>query len=293
MRSLWTPLSATARGCLHQSTGRVNQDAVLVETGGHHLVMAVADGHGSTHSFRSDRGAAFATEAARSILRAFMLRHGADVPLSGVRRLMKAGIPRALVEAWKKSVREDLVRDPFSPLDFAAFPEDPPELHSEEDLPFSAYLAYGATLIATLVTRRFIVYLQLGDGDILLVHRDGTVSRPWPRDHAFYNTHTISLCSHHAAQEIRMMAVPCRADSPALILLATDGYANCFADENGFATVGTDFLFYLREHGPDFVQEKLDHWLGESSRDGSRDDITVALAVRNEGLRPSRSTAAL
>jgi serine/threonine protein phosphatase PrpC len=287
MRSLWTPLSGSARGSLHESAGRVNQDAVLVDTGGHYLIMAVADGHGSSHSFRSDRGAAFATEAARSVLAGFMLRHGSDVPLSGVRRQMTAGIPRALVEEWKKAVRADLERDPFSPLDFAAFADDPPEINPEKELPFSAYLAYGATLIATLVTRRFIAYLQLGDGDILLVDRAGMVSRPWPRDHAFFNTHTVSLCSHHADEEVRVAVFPCRAEGPALILLATDGYANCFADENGFATVGTDFLAYLREHGADFVQEKLNHWLGESSRDGSRDDITVALAVRNNGLRPA------
>ena len=289
MRSLWTPLSASARGSHHESAGRVNQDAVLVETGGHYLVMAVADGHGSTHSFRSDRGAAFATEAARSVLAGFMLRHGADVPLNVVRRQMETGTPQALVEAWKKSVEADLAQDPFSPLDFAAFPEEPPQFHPGEELPFSAYLAYGATLIAALITRRFIAYLQLGDGDILLVDRESMVSRPWPRDHAFFNTHTVSMCSHHAAEEIRMAVVPSRADGPALILLATDGYANCFADENGFATVGTDFLSYLREHGADFVQDKLGHWLGESSRDGSRDDITVALAVRNNGLRRGRT----
>jgi serine/threonine protein phosphatase PrpC len=285
---MWTSLSASARGSLHESLGRANQDAVRVERGGHFLFMSVADGHGSAHSFRSERGAAFATEAAVRVLRAFMLRHGADAPLSIVRNQMRSSVPRAMVEEWRRMVRADLERDPFSPLDFAAVPEDPPELLPGQELPFQAYLAYGATLIVAVVTRRYLAYLQLGDGDILLVSREGQVSRPWPRDHAFFNNLTISLCSHDAADEIRVAVVPCRADAPALILLATDGYANCFSNDAGFSTVGTDFLAYLREQGPDFVQNRLDHWLGESSRDGSRDDITVALAVRRSGLGPGR-----
>jgi hypothetical protein len=68
--------------------------------------------------------------------------------------------------------------------------------------------------------------------------------------------------------------------APALVLLATDGYANCFTDDEGFFQVGADLLDYLREGGPAFVEEKLGPWLRESSHDGSGDDITVGLAVR-------------
>jgi hypothetical protein len=48
--------------------------------------------------------------------------------------------------------------------------------------------------------------------------------------------------------------------------------------------VGADLLAYLQAHGIDFVNENLNQWLGESSRDGSGDDITVGLAARRPAL---------
>ena len=72
---------------------------------------------------------------------------------------------------------------------------------------------------------------------------------------------------------------------PALVMLSTDGYANCFGDDEDFFKVGADFLDYLRAEGVAFVGEKLEEWLRQSSRDGSGDDITVGLAVRPDVFR--------
>jgi hypothetical protein len=189
-----------------------------------------------------------------------------------------------MLAAWKRAVRADLAINPFTELDFAAFPEPPPVALPHEDLPISAYLAYGATLVAVAITRQYVLYSQLGDGDILTVEGDGTVSRPWPRRNEFMANQTVSLCSHHAFDEFQIRVNALRGPMPALIMLSTDGYANCFGDDDGFFRVGTDFLSYLRENGTDFVGEKLEEWLRQSSYDGSGDDITVGLAVRANTL---------
>jgi serine/threonine protein phosphatase PrpC len=268
--------------------GKKNQDAVSMElpaNASDSLLLAVADGHGSARSFRSDRGSQLATECALRTLEDFERKNGPDIPLSSLRHQMRLKWPQAVVDAWHQAVREDIAGDPFSPLDFAALPDRVPELKRGADLPFAGYLAYGATLVTAAITPRFIIYAQLGDGDILIVDRHGKVSRPWPREHAFYATETISICSHHAAREFKVHVEPRRADGPALILLSTDGYANCFADDEGFFTVGTEYLAYLRHGGIPFVQQQLEHWLTDSSRDGSGDDITVGMAVRLSALK--------
>ncbi len=284
MPATWTALSASVRGALHERLGRPNQDAVRAYRAGDTLFLAVADGHGSTRSFRSERGAQLATDCALRVLRDFLWKNGPDLPLSSVRRQMERRLPHLLIREWQRAVRADLAGDPFTAFDFAAFPEKAPVLRRGEELPFSAYLAYGATLIVAAITPRFIAYLQLGDGDILLVDAGGAVSRPWLRDHAFFSTETISLCSTEAASHFKVRVEPRRAQAPALVLLATDGYSNCFSDDDGFFTVGADFLSYLHQGGTALVQEKLAHWLSESSRDGSGDDITVALAARDGAL---------
>jgi len=283
MSSIWTAISASVRGNWHEQSGQKNQDAVRLKnprTASDALLIAVSDGHGSLRSFRSDRGSVLAAECALRLLKNFVRRTGPGVPLSSVRRQAQQRWPRELIAAWRRAVRVDLARDPFSPIDFAAFPESPPVIKPGAEPPPVAYLAYGATLIVVAVTRRYILYAQLGDGDILTVGDNGTVARPLKRNHKFYANETASLCTNQAVSEFQVRVDPVRVGMPALIMLSTDGYANCFGNDEGFFSVGADFLAYTRQHGAVFVNENLVKWLRESSRDGSGDDITVGLAVR-------------
>jgi len=287
----WKALSASVRGASHELNGYENQDAVRLKNPSgvdDVMLLAVADGHGSARSFRSDIGSGLAAECALRELGKFVNRLGPDAPLSVVRRQAQTRWPRALLAAWKKSVREHLIAHPFSEMDFAAFPEAPPAAKPGQDLPITAYLAYGATLITVAITHRYILYSQLGDGDILTVQADGeTVSRPWPRRHEFMANQTVSLCSYNAPGEFQIRVDALRGAAPALIMLSTDGYANCFGDDDGFYKVGSDFLAYMRSEGTEFVGDKLEEWLRQSSHDGSGDDITVGLAVRTNALRVS------
>jgi hypothetical protein len=147
------------------------------------LLLAVADGHGSARSFRSERGSALAAECALRVLEDMVRKLRPDAPLSRIRRQAMTRWPQAVVRAWRSAVRDDLAANPFSLLEFAAFPETPPVVKPDEELPGTAYLAYGATLITLAITRRYILYSQLGDGDILAV---GTVPGGGAGpDHAF------------------------------------------------------------------------------------------------------------
>jgi hypothetical protein len=286
----WTALGASVQGASHKHSGHGNQDAVRMKNpsgADDVLLLAVADGHGSARSFRSHLGSAMAAECALREMRRFIRRLGPDAPLSRVRMQAKTRWPKQLLAAWKSAVRTHLAENPFSDMDFAVFPEPPPKLVPGRDLPITAYLAYGATLLAVAVTPHFIFYSQLGDGDILTVRADGTVSRPLPRRHEFMANQTVSLCSHHAPEEFQIRVDTLRGATPALIMLSTDGYANCFGDDEGFFKVGADFLSYLRGQGTGFVQEKLEEWLRQSSHDGSGDDITVGLAARTNALPAS------
>jgi hypothetical protein len=280
----WRGFGTSVRGASHEVKNMPNQDAIRLrnpEGTDDFLVMAIADGHGSSRSFRSERGSALAAECALKVLANFIRRMGPDVPLSQVRRQAGTRWPQAVVSAWKKAVRADLAVTPFSPLDFAAFPEAPPVIKPGMDLPGAAYLAYGATLVAVAITRRYILFSQLGDGDILTIKEDGVVARPLPKQHEFMSNQTVSLCTHSAPRQFQTRVEPCRAGAPVLVMLSTDGYANCFGSEEAFFTVGADIMNYVKSHGIDLVSGMLEQWLHESSQDGSGDDITVGLALRS------------
>ena len=64
---------------------------------------------------------------------------------------------------------------------------------------------------------------------------------------------------------------------PALLLAATDGYANSFQDDGGFLKVGADLLDILNAAGATYLHTHLADWLTEASQAGSGDDITVGV----------------
>ena len=281
MSSLWTGLGASTRGNWHETTGQANQDAVRVQAGpAGSMLLAVSDGHGGAHSFRSERGSALAVACATRLLAAFLLRLGPHVPLSCLRHQMQVAWPHQVVLEWRRAVRADVGAHPFSPLDFAAFPEPMPATPPGGNWPYSAFLAYGATLLVAALTRDFVIFAQLGDGDILTVTASGEVGRPLQRHHDFYQEQSASLCTHGAAREFQVAVLPRRAHRPSLVMLSSDGYANCFGNDEGFFKVGSDLLRYARDRGSRFLASHLGAWLHDSSRDGSGDDISVALGLR-------------
>src|SRR6202453_1195863 len=112
----------------------------------------------------------------------------------------------------------------------------------------SPELAYGATLLAAAATDRVLLYLQLGDGEILSVNAEGTTTRPLPPDDRLIANQTTSLCQPEAWRDFRSAWVTAGA-LPSLVLLSTDGYANSFRSDDAFLKIGQNYLDIIREQG--------------------------------------------
>jgi len=266
---LWDVLGRSVCGASHRRRGAGNQDAIAWSRAENSaLAVAVADGHGSAASFRSATGAQFAVQAAVSVLRDFAEQFSTcDAAVKAA-----AALPEQLVAAWRMMVNRDLALTPFTHSERAA-------LNGSEG---AHWRAYGSTVLAALATPSHVVYLQLGDGDILIVSQDGAVARPWPRDTRLLGVETTSLCGPDAVEETRFAIEPPTGASPAMVLLATDGYANSFREDHGFLRTGVDLLEIIRESGFGGVERNLESWLNEASELGSGDDITLAVLCRAE-----------
>jgi len=272
----WSAIAASVRGAAHARVGLPNQDAVRWSGRDGVTALALSDGHGSARCFRSDIGARLAVSTATRVLSS-ELASGRDVAdLALIDR-----IACRLVAEWTLAARCDLRLFPFQRAEMLHLSEKT-GAEARASVERHPLLAYGATLCAIAVTPTGLLYLQLGDGDIVTISASGKARRPLAADERLFGGETTSLCSPRAGQDVRAAFQRLDGTSgPALILVSTDGYANSFRDERGFLQVGPDLLAMLRAEGVGPVRECLPAWLEEASRLGSGDDVTVGLLYRD------------
>lgn len=222
------------------------------------LAMAVADGHGTCR--HGDVGAKVAVEVAISQLLDFHLKLTDKARgLSSVLELARNSLGRWIVEAWCDRVKDEIGR--ISPDASAQAPN---------------VQAFGTTLIAVLAAHDFLLMLQIGDGDVLVVDETGNVTRPLGDDPAAFADETTSMCSSTAWVHARVHGQPL-PDSEALVMLATDGYSKSYADNADFGQIGPDYLGLVRSHGFNQVIGFLPAFLDRVTTDGCGDDVTLGL----------------
>jgi Protein phosphatase 2C len=175
-----------------------------------------------------------------------------------------------LVGTWRSMVSADLTRLPLPPSSDRLGP-DAPRVPVDNPL-----MAYGSTVLVSVVRSDGVEVAQLGDGDVVAVAEDGRAWRPLAEDDRLFANETTSLCLPGAVEDFRTARIEF-GDRCRLVLMATDGYANSFRDEAGFLATGGDFLGMLRKNGAAAVEAALPRWLTETSRGGAGDDVSVAL----------------
>jgi len=218
------------------------------------VAIAVADGHGDARCTRADVGSALAVAVALEVAASFE-----DPHVQG--EALREALAERVVGGWTARVVQHLKAQPMDAREQAVTAGRPP------------LYAYGSTLLAAFVNGTDIFALQIGDGDLLIA--DDGVRRVFERDTRLAGHETTSLCQTNARAEVRVARL--RAGPGAVILAATDGYANSFAQDADFTRVASDFRALIGSHGLDAVIERLPDMLDATSREGSGDDISLAL----------------
>ena len=287
--SPWQVFGEKITGATHSRSGMPCQDAIewkiLPEERG--VILAVADGHGSSSSPYSDEGAAVAVRVALSLLEQLEKESADNLPL--LKRLAEEQLPRMMVRRWAEEIlalHQSKRENSSGYLNAAVIPGGEKKALDNQSISGveerRILLQYGSTLLAVLATARFFILFQLGDGDILMVENSGAVSRMLDRRPGLAANETLSLCTKSSWRDVQILFQPLFGGEPPLLLATTDGYANSFASEEGFFRVGSDYLALLKEDGPETVARHLREWLAETSENGSGDDIALGVVFRRE-----------
>ena len=271
----WQVVSASVPGAIHIRSGTSNQDALRwwsAEGEKPLAVLCVSDGHGGSEYARSRLGARYAVEQIQALLVSEVIPQVLDgsnlKDLALFKRHLMQQLPKLLVSRWRESIYEHATDNPVQEDERPAQSETPVER------------LYGATVLAALLAPEFHLYIQLGDGDILTIAADDEITRPpFEVDSHLFANHTTSLCSKEAWRFVRIHFQPIVERPPVFVMLATDGYANSFAEDADFEQVAKDLYATIRQDGPSEVAGHLPHWLEATSEGGSGDDISVIIAA--------------
>jgi Protein phosphatase 2C len=153
-----------------------------------------------------------------------------------------------------------------------------------EQLELNARIAYGTTLLVVVIKKSLILYMQIGDGDILVVDKSGGTRKPLPDDVHYSRNQTKSLCSENAKQDFRVTTEDIENSHPVLITASTDGYSNSFRDFVDFTKTASGYLDLLRLIGPHLLQKMMRNILLRTTTFGSGDDISIAITYKSDKI---------
>lgn len=281
---MYAMLSASTQGYDHIRRNAPCEDAGAVTADDTRRIFAVSDGHGDPNCPRAAFGARVACDAALSELSGFCdaLREN-----DWEARLLEPGKDRdrlvrqlvvSVMAKWIRTVNADLEESPLTEAERAACDRYLERYDRGERLEH----IYGATLIAGLMTDRYLLLLQQGDGRCVVFHADGSADEPVPWDDRCFANVTTSLCSPDAVESFRYAVVDLEADPIVACMLASDGVEDSFPSMELMIAYCRELLAYAAEHGVEALNAHLDETLPDFSRTGSGDDVTLCGVIDPE-----------
>lgn len=300
----WYCVGDSVQGASHKRNKINRQDEIGIPRAyaDFPLVVSVADGHGGKDYFRSDKGAKIAVDTATEVCQQFFSAIHIQKYNPENNKDYRESLRREIVRVWRERVFEHInVLQPYDDEELervcqkqksnrttTAIKNRPETPSNDPEL-----IPYGSTLLSVVITEYCIAYLQIGDGDIYCINRDGKISRPISKDPNLIGNETTSLCSVEAWSDLEIKIVPIDEQSPPpmMIMLSSDGYANSYPDDTAFQKVVCDYFKKIYSYkdgvidGITDIGQNLPHWLDEASEGGSGDDISLVLVGNVDYLK--------
>ena len=254
-------------GAAHIQVGADNEDAFFVHGDSNEglCAVAVADGHGDERHARSAIGSRIAVEVASELLDELASELDPTWSPHRLQRHISHSLSKRILYTWNERVRKDAGHvDPDGSWD-------------------EMTIEYGTTLLLALVRDPFIVYWQIGDGDILALREDGHTQRIFSEaDADTWGSRTNSLCQKDAWVQAKLHCENIDDVGTCMIFLCTDGVSDSLNEGN---LLGLPRWYYeqIRGQGWNEVTARLKADLEYISKNGVGDDTTVAMAYRDVG----------
>ncbi|MCM1330322.1 MAG: protein phosphatase 2C domain-containing protein [Ruminococcus sp.] len=270
------------RGFSHIKNNIVCQDNCICISKGQITVISVADGHGSPQYFRSGKGSEFAVKCAAEKFLEFSSSLTIDDMDSEKKRDERINqLIHSIITQWHECVKNDYESNPFTAEELEIVPE---KYRVAYESRLNAEKAYGTTLIAAADNGIYSVGIHIGDGKCIAVYDDGSVDEPVPWDEKCHLNQCTSLCDAKAADEFRFYIWEDKR--PVAIIVCSDGIDDSYG--NFVHDYCKSVLLELTDGNFAENVEKLEKELPQISKNGSKDDVSIAGMLDLEKIKKMR-----
>lgn len=258
----------SVQGAAHIRNGKECQDSLKkVERDKDTVILSVADGHGSDSCPYSKAGSYEAVNVFCKILGGYLDTYSGqpELLMTFLKREGDTKVAQEIDAEWKRRIlkihsrhKRDVVTDAGGNKDIEAI-----------------YKLYGSTLLGLVIAKEFLFAFQLGDGDIIKVSEAGVENVIEADKLLGIETHSLSKTE---SWKKAVTIVKKQGDDrklPVMYMLASDGMANSYKNDDEFRKTCIDYYALLKKHGVKAVADSLGQWLNETSELGCGDDITA------------------
>ena len=226
-----------------------SQDYLKVEKINEGLICTIADGHSGDFFTQSHKGSKFACEAAINVIKKYVSKDINEIDYLLENKVLQTEI----CDEWRFLVNCDI----------------------EKNLPRvfkDNYFKYGTTLLAVLLTEQYILYIKLGDGDILL-KKDKQLQKILQS----YNTKLVDCIAEDEAYEKIIYKIEENKKDISDIIIFSDGFENSFISYNDMIeNIDKTILAYKKSVFSRYILEKnYEKYLKNLSENNSLDDISI------------------
>lgn len=279
-------ICASTQGANHIKHGLHCEDFGKVFESDSCKIFAVADGHGDSNCPRSQYGSKTACEIAVSEMEKFCSDIHENAWESRLlsddkeRESIIRQLVSSIVAKWMIAVNNDFEASPLTDEERAGCERYIARYDKGERLEH----IYGTTLIAGLMTEKYLLLIQQGDGRCVVFNADGSASQPIPWDEKCFANVTTSLCDEDAIQRCRYCVINLD-DNPIIACIGgSDGVEDSFFSMELMHSYYRDLLVLAGEDGVDGLNAYLKETLPEFSEQGSGDDVTICGFVDSERI---------
>lgn len=177
----------SVRGASHIKKNKECQDASESYDCNEYSIIVVCDGHGGDDYIRSAIGSKIATVVAKKNIEKFVQVVSSNDMEENSKKLLK-NLEASIINDWNEEISRHFEKNPFTEEECNVISEKAKKKYLIKG---NIESAYGTTLIAVVVTKKYWFGIHIGDGKCVAVNSKHKFLQPIPWDEKCFLNETM------------------------------------------------------------------------------------------------------